>query len=121
MKVLIVDDSRLGRMMTEQTLRQVRPDWSVGMAASAEEALALVKVERDYALGLIDQTMPGMGGLTLVGGLRALLPNLRIALVTASIQDSVRQRAQAAEIGFIDKPITPEKLESFLRLEGLAE
>ena len=41
-------------------------------------------------------------------------PNAHIALVTANIQDRVQRRVQDAGLGFIPKPITEDKILTFL-------
>ena len=41
-KILIVDDSKLARMVMASAFRRIRPDWILVETANAEEALAAV-------------------------------------------------------------------------------
>jgi CheY-like chemotaxis protein len=108
--VLIVDDSRVARMVVIGLTGKIRPDWSLCEAASADEALAIIE-ETAIDLALIDNAMPGMSGLELVERLRRSNPDLAIALITANIQDAVRRKAEALGVGFVEKPATEGKLE----------
>jgi len=105
--VLIVDDSRLSRMMIRAFITQTHPDWAIVEASNGSEALektATLTVD----LMTIDLNMPGMDGLTLATQLQHIHPTAHIALVTANIQESVRQRAAAAGMGFIAKPVAED-------------
>jgi CheY-like chemotaxis protein len=41
-------------------------------------------------------------------------PQAKIGLLTANIQESIQHKAEALGIGFISKPITEEKILSFI-------
>jgi two-component system, chemotaxis family, chemotaxis protein CheY len=103
--VLIVDDSRLSRMMIRAFITQAHPDWTIVEASNGLEALEKTATQT-VDLMTIDLNMPGMDGLTLATQLQHNHPTAHIALVTANIQESVRQRAAAAGMGFIAKPVS---------------
>jgi len=103
--VLIVDDSRLSRMMIRTFITQAHPDWSIIEASNGQEALEKTTTET-VDLMAIDLNMPGMDGLTLATQLQHTHPTAYITLVTANIQESVRHRAAAAGMGFIAKPVS---------------
>jgi two-component system, chemotaxis family, chemotaxis protein CheY len=107
--VLIVDDSRLARMMTQKTITQLFPDWKTVSAKSAEEGMVAAE-ETPVAIALIDYNMPGMNGLEMAALLLEKYPKMIINLVTANIQEKLRARTTAMGIGFITKPISEEKL-----------
>lgn len=107
--VLVVDDSSLARMMIRNLIAQSFPDWQVLETKSADEALAQVQGVNP-AVALIDYNMPGMNGLDLALKLMEIHPTLQLHLVTANIQEKMQQRAEAAGIGFITKPVSLEKL-----------
>ena len=48
-KVLIVDDSKLARMVMASALRRIRPDWELVEATSAEDALARCRSARSMS------------------------------------------------------------------------
>ncbi len=111
--VLLVDDSRVARMMTRKVIEHGRPDWTVLEAASGEDALAVV-AERAPDSVVLDVNMPGIGGMETARRLRVLAPELHITLLTANIQDPVRHQAEEIGVGFLTKPVRDEALLAFL-------
>ncbi|MGW8393856.1 response regulator [Pseudoduganella sp. HUAS MS19] len=107
--VLIVDDSRVSRMLTRQHIQVRHADWVVEEAATGDEAIAKAQgLQPD--LVLLDVNMPGMNGVDAAAALRAMLPNAHISLLTANVQAATRQRAEAIGVGFMEKPITAERI-----------
>jgi len=113
-KVLIVDDSRLSRMMIKGFTLATIPDCSVIEAEDGEDALTKCQGQEITRM-TIDYNMPGMNGLTLCTELREKFPDANIALLTANIQDSVKERTEAMGITFIQKPVTEDKIATFMR------
>jgi len=111
--VLVVDDSRVSRLLSKQCIAQQRPDWTVAEAASGEEALEKLK-DISPDLILLDLNMPGMGGFAAVEKIRPLCPNACITLLTANVQDATRERATGLGIGFAEKPITEARIEQVI-------
>jgi CheY-like chemotaxis protein len=111
--VLIVDDSRVSRLMARQFILSAKPDWTVAEAATGEEALEMVK-SATPALILIDVNMPGMGGLAAAEQLRQSCPQAHISLVTANVQNATRNRATEMGIGFMEKPITEARIHALI-------
>jgi CheY-like chemotaxis protein len=107
--VLIVDDSRVSRLVARQYILALHADWTVVEAANGEEALAKAP-DVHPQLVLMDVNMPGMGGLACAEKLRALLPDAHISLLTANVQDATRARASEIGVGFMEKPITEERI-----------
>ena len=100
-------------MLSRQFLLQKRPQWKIAEAASGEEAIGtLDSVTPD--LVLLDLNMPGMGGLAAVTGLQAKCPGIRITLLTANVQDAIRDKAKAMGIGFAEKPITEARIDQII-------
>ncbi|HEY0063749.1 MAG TPA: response regulator [Telluria sp.] len=116
--VLIVDDSRVSRMMARQFVLSARPGWTVEECATGEEALQKAGAV-DPGLILIDVNMPGIGGLAAAEQLRQLCPKAHIALVTANVQNATRNRANELGIGFMEKPITETKLHGLINALAL--
>lgn len=111
--VLVVDDSRVSRMLSRQFILQKHADWTIVEAASGEEAIEkLASVSPD--LILLDLNMPGMGGFAAVEKIRQLRPSSRITLLTANVQDATRDRAQTLGVHFAEKPITEARIEQIL-------
>lgn len=111
--ILVVDDSRVSRMLSRQFILQKHADWTIAEAASGEEAIdKLQSVTPD--LVLLDLNMPGMGGLAAVEKIREKCPTARITLLTANVQDAIRERAAALGIGFAEKPITEARIDQVI-------
>jgi CheY-like chemotaxis protein len=111
--VLIVDDSKLARMVVMSALRRIRPDWNAIEATSAKEAISAVE-NKDVQIALIDFNMPGTDGLELVARLRKTDPEMPIAVVSANLQDEIIARARELNAAFVGKPLTDEALGAFL-------
>lgn len=117
--VLIVDDSRLARMMVGSLIAERCPDARVDEAESADQALTSAAGQTPD-LVILDHNMPGQAGLDVVARLREIAPGAEIALVTANIQNSIRERASEAGCHFVAKPVTGEKIDKLLADIGTA-
>jgi CheY-like chemotaxis protein len=111
--VLVVDDSRVSRMMARQFILSAKPGWTVEEAATGEEALDKVKAACPLLI-LIDVNMPGIGGLAAAEQLRQICPTTHISLVTANVQNATRSRASELGIGFMEKPITEARIHALI-------
>ena len=111
--VLIVDDSKLARIVVGKAVAATKPDWARQEAGSADEALALIAAETPD-VAIFDFNMPGMNGIELAERVRSEHPDMPIAIATANVQDEVIARARAAGAVFVPKPITEDSLRGFL-------
>ena len=111
--VLIVDDSKLARIVTAKNVHALQPDWERVEASNDEEALSVV-AGRKVDLALLDYNMPGKNGLELAGELRALYPTMPLAVITANVQDEIVSRTRAVNATFVAKPITEDALRGFI-------
>jgi CheY-like chemotaxis protein len=110
---LIVDDSRVSRMITRHYILNQHPDWVIEEAATGEEALERVKSFTPRMI-LVDVNMPGMGGVAAAEQLCQLCPDAYISLLTANVQGATRKRAAELGIGFLEKPVSEERLHQLL-------
>ncbi len=107
--ILIVDDSSLARMMMKNIISQSFSEWKIIEANNGDEGMK--QADNNHVdMALIDFNMPGMNGIDLSAQLLEKHPEIKIHLVTANIQEKMRQRAEAMGIGFIMKPISKDKL-----------
>ena len=111
--VLVVDDSRVSRMMARQFILTRQPGWLVEEAATGEQALEMARAMSPVLI-LVDVNMPGMGGLAAAGHLRQMCPGAHISLVTANVQNTTRNRASEMGIGFMEKPITEARIHALM-------
>jgi CheY-like chemotaxis protein len=103
--LLIVDDSRVSRMMIRAFVLAQHPNWIIIEAASGNEALEIV--ERDTPnYCTMDINMPGIIGTDAAAQILEKYPSIRVAIFSANIQESHQTRA--AELGacFVAKPVT---------------
>ena len=124
-KVLVVDDSKLARMVIGSALRRLRPDWELVEAANADDALKALG-DRTVDIALVDFNMPGLDGLELVARIRQSKPTMPVAVVSANLQDEIIARARELNAAFVAKPLTDDALGSFLsgaalRLKKIAQ
>ncbi len=111
--VLIVDDSKLARIVVGKAIAALQPDWTRVEAGNADEAIAVVDA-RAIDVAIVDFNMPGRDGLALVEELRSRFPSMPLAVATANIQDEIIGRARAANATFIAKPVTEDGIRGFL-------
>ena len=111
--VLIVDDSKLARIVLKKAIGALKPDWSLCEAASTDEAASQMKLQA-IDLAIVDFNMPGRNGLDLAEDIRRDGGIMPIALATANIQDDIIARARALNVAFVAKPITEDTLRGFV-------
>ena len=112
-KILVVDDSKLARMVMASAFRRIRPEVELVEAPNAPAALDAI-TNGSVDIALIDFNMPGIDGLELASRIRRIHPEMPIALVSANIQDEIISRTRELGAGFIAKPLTDEALAAFL-------
>ena len=111
--VLIVDDSKLARIVAAKTLSALQPEWDRVEASNAQEALAILG-ERRIDVAMVDFNMPEKDGLELAKEIRSSHPTMPVAVITANIQDEVIAQAREVNATFVSKPLTEEGLRGFL-------
>ncbi len=111
--VLIVDDSKLARIVAGKALAELQPEWQRVEASSADQALEIVAAG-DVDLAVIDFNMSEKDGLMLAAELRTLHPAMPLAIITANVQDEVIARAREVGAAFVPKPVTAEGLKGFV-------
>ncbi len=109
MKCMIVDDSKMSRMMLKKIISTAHPDWELIEAGDGQEAIDLAK-GTSLDIILLDYNMPVMEGGEAAKILRPLFPDAKIAFLTANVQDSIKNLAIELKIDFIPKPITQKKV-----------
>ena len=103
--LLIVDDSAVSRLMIRAKTAQMQPDWVILEAANGADAVDLVRSKSPDFITM-DVNMPGINGFEAVTQIRAFNDSARIAMLTANIQESSRQRAAGLQVTFVQKPVT---------------
>ncbi len=113
MKCLVVDDSRMSRMMLKKIISNAHPDWDILEAGDGQQAVDLAK-DTELDIILLDYNMPNMNGGEAAKILRPLFPEAKIAFLTANVQDAIKNLAITLQVDFIPKPITEAKVVSYV-------
>jgi len=112
MKVLIVDDSKVMRMIVARALRQSgMGNIEIGEAEDGVEALASVaSFEPDLILS--DWNMPQMNGVEFLTNLRASGNMTRFGFITSETHPTIMEQALGAGADFLlTKPFNAEQFE----------
>ncbi|CAM5206684.1 sigma-54-dependent transcriptional regulator [Alishewanella longhuensis] len=119
LRILIVEDDAGLREALMDTL--LLANYLVSVAASAEEALLLLKKQR-VQLVVSDVQMGSVSGLTLLKTLREHYPALPVLMMTAyaNVQDAV-EAIRLGAIDYLAKPFSPEVLVSTVGRYVVAE
>jgi DNA-binding NtrC family response regulator len=112
-RILIVDDETIVRESLGSWFRE--EGYSVGVAASAREALEKLSI-KGWDIFLLDIRMPGMDGLELQRKIKQSHPDSTIIIMTAyaSVESAVEAMKQGA-YDYIVKPFDPDDLEHLVR------
>ena len=111
--VLIVDDSRVARMLIRNMILGVHPHWIITEMASGREAIEYANVETPNYITM-DFNMPDMNGIEAAEKILQHAPQTVIALFTANVQAHTRAQAEKLGIGFVGKPITEASIKQAL-------
>jgi two-component system, chemotaxis family, chemotaxis protein CheY len=107
-KILVVDDSSMSRRMMRRIIEGAGHD----VIEADEGAAGLEQYFLEHPdVVFLDLTMKDMYGLDVLTKLRELDQEARVIIASADIQDLTREMvSEAGANGFINKPITPEKV-----------
>lgn len=101
--IYLVDDHPLMRKGMAMTLDLEIDFEVVGQSESAEEALREIPVKKPD-LAILDISLPGMNGIELIKNLLALLPDLKILIVSRHEEELYAERAiRAGARGYLMK------------------
>jgi len=109
MRVLIVDDEEVLRDVLDAVLR--REGFEVAMAASGEEALAVLDEDDNIDLVILDIMLPGISGIDTLRALRISNPSLPVIIITAfSSIDGAIEAMKHGAFHYIPKPFKNEEV-----------
>ena len=109
--LLIVDDSRVSRMLIRTLVAKHRPGWALQEADSADAALKLLSAGPLPDFVTMDINMPGMLGTDAAERIAQAYPGrLRVALFSANIQGAHQALASTLGMAFVAKPVTDKSV-----------
>ncbi|MEE9493880.1 MAG: response regulator [Gammaproteobacteria bacterium] len=117
MKILIVDDEVLNRVILEEYLEDANFD--IEMAEDGESALAMLQAdETAYDIVLLDRMMPGLSGMDVLQRIKEhpVLKSIPVILQTArAAKEDIVEGLAAGAHYYLTKPFEQEELLSVIR------
>ncbi|MFZ6844468.1 response regulator transcription factor [Undibacterium sp. RuTC16W] len=108
-KLLIVDDSKVSRMVIRAHIKSKHDDWEILEASNGDEAIALADKEApDFCT--MDINMPGMLGTDAAEMILSKHPDMRIVVFSANIQETFQSRSNKLGATFVAKPVTEKSI-----------
>jgi two-component system KDP operon response regulator KdpE len=110
MKILVVDDEPDVASLVKMGIAYQRPDYEIVEAHSGADALARA-ARQPWDLVILDLTMPGVDGFTVLGALRGGGSDVPIIVLTA--RDAEQDRVRGLELGaddYVTKPFSQKEL-----------
>ncbi len=109
-RILVVDDEAAERITLGEVLRL--EGYHVTLAASGEQALAIVRQEPTFDLVILDLRLPGMDGLQVLDGIRRISTETVVILITG--YGTLETAVQALRKGAYDFLLKPSPVEEVL-------
>ncbi len=111
--LLIVDDSRVSRMILSKVFSSLVCDWMVIEAENGEEAIKQAQ-KHQPSLIIMDINMPRLNGIDAARILKPDMADTTFVILTADIQESSKVKVSNLGIHFIEKPITEPAVQQAL-------
>ena len=122
MRTLVIDDSRVKRIVIGNILREIGME--VIEAGNGAEGLEQMRIEPDVDLILVDWNMPVMDGLEFIRAVRSqrAYDGVRIVMVTTETESEQVARAfHAGANEYIMKPFTKDVLVAKINMLNVFE
>lgn len=111
--LMIVDDSKVSRMMIKAIVINNYPEMNILEAGDGNEALELAE-GKIIDFFSVDYNMPNMSGIEFITEMRNRRPEAKYALLTANIQEATHKKAEQVGAKCINKPISETSITSML-------
>lgn len=118
--IILVDDDPINNLINKRLISKLHIAEKVEEFLEAEKALEKLNTldQKEKALILLDINMPVMNGWDFLNHYIENLSNRpdKIVMLSSSIdfQDRIKAKSYSCVKGFIEKPLTPEKLQEVL-------
>lgn len=110
LKILVVDDSKVARLILIKTVKHVEPNAKFIEAANGAIAVELYKTEKPDVV-FLDLTMPVMDGYEALEKIMEIDSYAQVVVVSADIQVEAKERVlKAGAKSICPKPISDEKM-----------
>jgi DNA-binding NarL/FixJ family response regulator len=109
-KVLIVDDQAIVRISLRNLLLEEDYTYVTGDATTGQQAIALCQAE-PWDVVLLDISMPGQGGLSVLQTLRQLCPEIPVLMLSFFLERGhITQALEAGAAGYVAKEEISEEI-----------
>ncbi len=116
MKLLLADDHALFRDTLVQYIKRAEPAAEVVLAEDLHEALEKLELDSNLDLIVLDLKMPGMKGLQGLEQVRALYPDVPVALMSGLAEpEDVAEAIALGAIGYFPKTLSGKALLSAIQ------
>ena len=110
MKILVVDDDENNLLLTKLELRDEH--WHVITASNGQEAMKLFKSEKPDVV-IVDFKLPGIDGITILKEMKAIRPEIPVAIFTGYDQRGLTVPNEADKL--ITKSSSYKELKEFVK------
>lgn len=107
-RVLIVDDSPTMRAIVRKTLSASRFAFAIEEADQGIDPLDRIR-PGNFSLVFLDYSMPGLNDFETLHKIKSITPNVRVVMMTSTIDNAMADRAHAAGARFPKKVILPRR------------
>ncbi len=119
LRILVVDDHTMNRMVASATIRKHLPDCQVEQAENGHQALQKMATEL-YDVVLLDVVMPDLSGIEVLQTVRQTYPepyrNVRTIAFTANVEADIKNQCERTGFdGFLSKPFNVHTLMHMLK------
>ncbi|MCV2355635.1 response regulator transcription factor [Paucibacter sp. B2R-40] len=109
-RLLLVDDHSVVREGVRRILEAHEQSWLIDEASNGFDALAFLR-QNEINLVIADLSMPGLNGVDLIQRIRALLPHVRILVLSMHAEEQYAMRAfKAGANGYLTKDSAAKEL-----------
>jgi DNA-binding NarL/FixJ family response regulator len=114
-RILLVDDAPDVRVLIRTKLRLTKQFDIVGEASTGAEAVEVARTTQPDVV-LLDVSMPGGGGLEVIGDFRRVAPEARVLILSVHDEaEYVLQSVRAGAHGYLRKDSSPAELREAVR------
>jgi DNA-binding NarL/FixJ family response regulator len=117
LKILVSDDHELIRDGVTTLLGKLEPGANIFQATTGDEAIAIASEHQDLDLAVVDLSLPGTSGLTMVSRICELLADTPVLVLSASADSHlILKSIESGASGFVYKALGTAVLEEALRM-----
>src|SRR5690606_3815931 len=107
-KILWIDDEI--ELLKPHSLFLEKKGYETTMINNATDALEIIPTE-NFSAVLIDENMPGMGGLEALQKIKEIKPQLPIVMITKNEEEQIMEEAIGSHIAdYLIKPVNPNQI-----------